>query len=47
MTAEQIKALAESVTTFIDQTKEVLHGVQTEIRELKTTAGTMANEIQA
>ena len=33
--------------TFVNQTKEVLHGVQVEIRKLKTTVNMMAKEMQA
>ena len=47
MAEELIKSLAESVTTFVDQTKENLHGVQTEMQNLKDTVDTLANEMKA
>ena len=47
MATELIEALTKSVTTFVDQTKDVLHGVQTEIQQLKATVDTMAKEMQA
>ena len=47
MAEELIKTLAESVTTFVDQTKENLLGVQAEMQNLKATIGTLANEMKA
>ena len=47
MAEELIKTLAESVTTFVDQTKENLLGVQTDIQQLKDTVDTMAKEMKA
>ena len=44
---EMIKSLATSVTTFVDQTKENLLEIQEEIRDLKATVGTMADEMKA
>ena len=44
---DMIKSLATSVTTFVDQTKDNLLGVQEEIKELKTTVDTMATEMKA
>ena len=46
-TEEMIKSLATSVTTFVDQTKDNLLESQEEIRDLKTTVGTMADEMKA
>ena len=47
MAEELIKSLAGSVTTFVDQTKESLLGVQTEMQNLKTTVDTLASEMKA
>ena len=44
---DMIKSLATSVTMFINQTKDNLLRVQTEIRNLKTTVDTLANEMKA
>ena len=44
---EMIKSLATSVTTFVDQTKDNLLEIQEEIRDLKATVGTMADEMKA
>ena len=46
-TEEMIKSLATSVMTFVDQTKDNLLEIQEEIRDLKTTVGTMADEMKA
>ena len=47
MAEELIEALTKSVTTFVDQTKDALHGVQAEIQQLKDTVDTMATEMRA
>ena len=49
MTSPEIKALATSATTFVDQTKKIIHTVQTEDRELKATVATvtMVQEMKA
>ena len=43
---EMIKSLATSVTTFVDQTKDNILGVQTEIRDLRATVDTLADEMK-
>ena len=47
MAEELIRTPAKSVTTFVDQTKENLLGVQTEMQNLKATVDTLANEMKA
>ena len=49
MSSPEIKALAQSVTTFVDrdQTEEVLCRVQNEVCELKTTVETLAEQMKA
>ena len=44
---DMIKSLAASVTTFVDQTKDNLLEIQEEIRDLKTTVGTVVDEMKA
>ena len=42
-----VKSLAESVTSFVDQTKDTILAVQDEIKELKGTVNTLADELKA
>ena len=42
-----VKSLAESVTSFVDQTKDTILAVQGEIKELKGTVETLADELKA
>ena len=47
MNAEaMIRSLATSVTTFVDQTKDNILGVQAEIQDLRATVDTLAAEVR-